>query len=157
MINHDTLLLTGGTSESRSALRALLEGRFNLLEANGQNILACTQGYTQKNSCKNGIRSVKLTSDGMEWGGYIQQDTFAYQVALLALVAQEKVGTTEYNEWTGLFEDRWDSFEAEHEGVRIVQTVDFSGYTGIGQILAPGSGVARSYLKTVTLSFTGSE
>lgn len=33
MINHDTLLLTGGTSESRSALRALLEGRFNLLEA----------------------------------------------------------------------------------------------------------------------------
>lgn len=32
--------------------------RFNLLAANGQNILACTQGYTQKNSCKNGIRSV---------------------------------------------------------------------------------------------------
>ena len=32
--------------------------RFNLLAANGQNILACTQGYTQKSSCKNGIQSV---------------------------------------------------------------------------------------------------
>ena len=32
--------------------------RFNLLAANGQNILACTQGYTQKSSCKNGINSV---------------------------------------------------------------------------------------------------
>ncbi|MBR7181680.1 MAG: YegP family protein [Clostridia bacterium] len=32
--------------------------RFNLLAANGQNILACTQGYTQKASCKNGIQSV---------------------------------------------------------------------------------------------------
>ncbi|MBE6702093.1 MAG: DUF1508 domain-containing protein [Ruminococcaceae bacterium] len=32
--------------------------RFNLLAANGQNILACTQGYTQKSSCKNGIKSV---------------------------------------------------------------------------------------------------
>ena len=32
--------------------------RFNLLAANGQNILSCTQGYTQKSSCKNGINSV---------------------------------------------------------------------------------------------------
>ena len=32
--------------------------RFNLLAANGQNILACTQGYTTKASCKNGINSV---------------------------------------------------------------------------------------------------
>ena len=32
--------------------------RFNLIAANGQNILACTQGYTQKSSCKNGIQSV---------------------------------------------------------------------------------------------------
>ena len=32
--------------------------RFNLLAANGQNILACSQGYTQKASCKNGIQSV---------------------------------------------------------------------------------------------------
>ena len=32
--------------------------RFNLLAANGQNILACTQGYAQKSSCKNGINSV---------------------------------------------------------------------------------------------------
>ncbi len=32
--------------------------RFNLLAANGDNILSCTQGYTQKASCKNGINSV---------------------------------------------------------------------------------------------------
>ena len=32
--------------------------RFNLIATNGQNILSCTQGYTQKASCKNGIRSV---------------------------------------------------------------------------------------------------
>ena len=32
--------------------------RFNLLAANGDNILSCTQGYTQKSSCKNGINSV---------------------------------------------------------------------------------------------------
>lgn len=32
--------------------------RFNLLAANGDNILSCTQGYTQKSSCKNGIKSV---------------------------------------------------------------------------------------------------
>ena len=32
--------------------------RFKLLAANGQNILACTQGYVRKSSCKNGITSV---------------------------------------------------------------------------------------------------
>ena len=37
--------------------------RFNLIAANGQNILACTQGYTQKSSCKNGIQSVINTAN----------------------------------------------------------------------------------------------
>ncbi|MBQ8357535.1 MAG: DUF1508 domain-containing protein [Clostridia bacterium] len=32
--------------------------RFNLLAANGDNILSCTQGYTRKSSCQNGIKSV---------------------------------------------------------------------------------------------------
>ncbi|MBE6581388.1 MAG: DUF1508 domain-containing protein [Ruminococcaceae bacterium] len=32
--------------------------RFNLIASNGQNILSCTQGYRQKPSCKNGIKSV---------------------------------------------------------------------------------------------------
>ena len=32
--------------------------RFNLLAKNGNNILSCTQGYRQKASCKNGIKSV---------------------------------------------------------------------------------------------------
>ncbi len=32
--------------------------RFRLCASNGQNLLACTQGYTQKASCKNGIQSV---------------------------------------------------------------------------------------------------
>ncbi|MBE6689799.1 MAG: DUF1508 domain-containing protein [Ruminococcaceae bacterium] len=39
--------------------------RFNLLAANGQNILACTQGYTQKSSCKNGIKSVITNAHAM--------------------------------------------------------------------------------------------
>ena len=37
--------------------------RFNLLAANGDNILSCTQGYTQKASCKGGINSVIANSD----------------------------------------------------------------------------------------------
>ncbi len=32
--------------------------RFNLIAKNGNNILSCTQGYRQKSSCKNGIKSV---------------------------------------------------------------------------------------------------
>ncbi|MBR2312510.1 MAG: DUF1508 domain-containing protein [Clostridia bacterium] len=32
--------------------------RFNLIAKNGNNILSCTQGYRQKASCKNGIKSV---------------------------------------------------------------------------------------------------
>ncbi len=32
--------------------------RFNLIATNGNNILSCTQGYTQKSSCKNGVKSV---------------------------------------------------------------------------------------------------
>jgi len=32
--------------------------RFNLIATNGNNILSCTQGYRQKQSCKNGIKSV---------------------------------------------------------------------------------------------------
>ncbi|MBE6555813.1 MAG: DUF1508 domain-containing protein [Ruminococcaceae bacterium] len=32
--------------------------RFSLIATNGQNILSCSQGYIQKSSCKNGIRSV---------------------------------------------------------------------------------------------------
>ncbi len=32
--------------------------RFRLCASNGQNLLTCTQGYTQKASCKNGIQSV---------------------------------------------------------------------------------------------------
>ena len=37
--------------------------RFNLLAANGDNILSCTQGYTQKTSCKGGINSVIANAD----------------------------------------------------------------------------------------------
>lgn len=39
--------------------------RFNLWAANNQNILACTQGYTTKDACKNGIKSVIANSDAM--------------------------------------------------------------------------------------------
>lgn len=39
--------------------------RFNLLAANGQNILACTQGYTTKPACQNGIKSVIANADAM--------------------------------------------------------------------------------------------
>lgn len=37
--------------------------RFNLLAANGDNILSCTQGYTQKANCKGGINSVIANAD----------------------------------------------------------------------------------------------
>lgn len=39
--------------------------RFNLLAKNGSNILSCTQGYTQKSSCKNGIESVIKNAHAM--------------------------------------------------------------------------------------------
>ena len=39
--------------------------RFNLWAANNQNILACTQGYTTKPACKNGIQSVITNADAM--------------------------------------------------------------------------------------------
>ncbi len=38
--------------------------RFRLCASNGQNLLACTQGYTQKASCKNGIASVIANCQG---------------------------------------------------------------------------------------------
>ena len=39
--------------------------RFNLWAANNQNILACTQGYTTKAACKNGIQSVIANAEAM--------------------------------------------------------------------------------------------
>jgi uncharacterized protein YegP (UPF0339 family) len=38
--------------------------RFRLFASNGQQLLACTQGYTQKASCKNGIQSVISNCEG---------------------------------------------------------------------------------------------
>lgn len=38
--------------------------RFRLFASNGQQLLACTQGYTQKSSCKNGIQSVITNCEG---------------------------------------------------------------------------------------------
>ena len=38
--------------------------RFRLFASNGQQLLACTQGYTQKSSCKNGIQSVIANCEG---------------------------------------------------------------------------------------------
>lgn len=38
--------------------------RFRLFASNGQQLLACTQGYTQKSSCKNGIQSVISNCEG---------------------------------------------------------------------------------------------
>ena len=40
--------------------------RFRLFASNGQQLLACTQGYTQKSSCKNGIQSVIANCEGIE-------------------------------------------------------------------------------------------
>lgn len=106
---------------------------------------------------KEGIRSVTLTSHGMEWGGVIQQDVWIYQMSLLSLLAQEKIGVGEYGEWTGLFEGQWGSFEEEREGVSVVQRVEYSGYTGVGQILLPDSGGTAVYQKTVTITLLGDE
>ena len=38
--------------------------RFRLFASNGQQLLACTQGYTQKTSCKGGIQSVIANCEG---------------------------------------------------------------------------------------------
>ena len=38
--------------------------RFRLFASNGQQLLACTQGYTRKEACKNGIHSVIANCEG---------------------------------------------------------------------------------------------
>lgn len=38
--------------------------RFRLFASNGQQLLACTQGYAQKTGCKNGIKSVITNCEG---------------------------------------------------------------------------------------------
>jgi uncharacterized protein YegP (UPF0339 family) len=38
--------------------------RFRLFASNGQQLLACTQGYTRKDACKNGIQSVIANCEG---------------------------------------------------------------------------------------------
>jgi len=38
--------------------------RFRLFASNGQQLLACTQGYADKSGCKNGIRSVIANCEG---------------------------------------------------------------------------------------------
>ena len=109
---------------------------------------------------KEGIRSVKLISQGspINDGEILYQDYGGtYQIALVALLAQERVSPTEYGTWTKIFEDSWDSFETEYEGISIVQTVEHSGYDGVGQVLAAREGEAQSYLRTVTITVIGSE
>ena len=59
--------------------------------------------------------------------------------------------------WLALWDERWDSFELDYRGVHISQTVECSGYTGVGQIREPVEGRDQVYRRTVTISLNGSE
>lgn len=53
--------------------------------------------------------------------------------------------------------EQWSGFVIETEKLRIVQTVERSGYDGVGQVLMAIEGAAQSYTKTVTITLIGSE
>lgn len=89
----------------------------------------------------------------------IMSQTF-YQVATMALAgAQREVNCFNYDlaGWLALWDERWDSFELDYRGVHISQTVECSGYTGVGQIREPVEGRDQVYRRTVTISLNGSE
>lgn len=102
------------------------------------------------------VTAVTLTD--REDGSFIYQRADINQIALLALAAAEHdLWPTEYDGWTSLLADQWDSFETEYLGIQIVQTVERSGYSGVGQILAAEVGREQSYERTVTISLLGDE
>jgi hypothetical protein len=96
------------------------------------------------------VTSVTLTQTAT---GIVYQQQYVYQMALLALAGAEKdVWPSSYDSWIALFDDQWDSFETEYQGIRITQTVECSDYDGlVSQVLWPKDGKTGNYSRVVTL------
>ncbi len=108
------------------------------------------------------VTAVTLSDSAKQDGqtGWIYMSQSYYQVATLALAgAQREFNCFNYDltGWLELWDDQWDSFELDHRGVHISQTVECSGYTGVGQIREPVEGRDQIYRRTVTISLNGSE
>lgn len=97
---------------------------------------------------------------GTENTSYLYMTQTYYQIATAALAGtQREFNCFNYDltGWLELWEDKWDSFELDYRGIHISQTVECSGYTGVGQIREPVEGRDQHYRRTVTISLNGSE
>jgi len=108
------------------------------------------------------VTAVTLSDSAKQDGrtGWIYMSQSYYQVATAALAgAQREFNCFNYDlaGWLALWDERWDSFELDYRGVHISQTVECSGYTGVGQIREPVEGRDQVYRRTVTISLNGSE
>lgn len=80
------------------------------------------------------------------------------QIAALALAGARREFNCFNYDWKGwveLWNDKWDDFELDYRGLHISQTVECSGYEGIGQIRSAIEGQEQSYSRTVTISLNG--
>lgn len=108
------------------------------------------------------VTAVTLSDSAKQDGrtGWIYMSQSYYQVATAALAgAQREFNCFNYDlaGWLALWDERWDSFELDYRGLHISQTVECSGYTGVGQIREPVEGRDQVYRRTVTISLNGSE
>lgn len=108
------------------------------------------------------VTSVTLSDSAKQDGqtGWIYMSQTYYQIATAALAGtQREFNCFNYDltGWLELWDERWDSFELDYRGVHISQTVECSGYTGVGQIREPVKGRDQHYRRTVTISLNGSE
>lgn len=97
---------------------------------------------------------------GVGEGGVLYMSQAYYQIAAAALAgAQREFNCFSYGleGWLGFWDDKWDSFEEEYRGLHFSQTVECSGYEGIGQIRVAAKGQKQSYSRTVTISLNGSD
>ena len=102
------------------------------------------------------VRSVTLTETGS--GNFIYQSTSIYQIAVIAMEGAVKGGwPLDHDNIAAELEDQWGGFAIETDELRIVQTVEHSGYEGVGQILHAIEGKEQSYTKTVTITLIGSD
>ena len=90
---------------------------------------------------------------------FLYMDQTYYQVAALALAAATReLNCFSWPQYLDVWEDRYDSFEADVGGLHISQTVECTGFDGLGWV-REGSGPEedRSYCRTVTISLIGDD
>lgn len=116
------------------------------------------RSVTFETAADGAVTAVTLTEE-VEGAQLLSVDPVRPQLATAALAGAQGAFhcfNLDLNGWLALWQDRWDSFETEHRGIRVSQQIESSGYHK-GLIWTAIDGQEQFYRRTVTISLMGSE